>query len=198
MAKVKIAVFSGPTSTIANSPTLVTSNKGRQEGERVIPGRYDHLAAQLLYEPVTVKIRKYTAHPMEEDARAVYQDDGKEYYEVELRPEDGPYPLPYVARRTDGSGKSVPFEESDLLDAAIKHGGRQFFYRESSPTSTAPSPGETIMGRPMYWTSKRSTTSSGPFPRRDMRRRAKSPEETTSPTSPTPSATAPAIRTWPG
>ena len=132
MAKAKIAVFSGPTSTIANSPTLVTGNKGRQPGERIIPGRYDHLAAQLLYEPVTVKIRKYTAHPMEEDARAVYQDDGKEYYEVELRPEDGPYPLPYVARRANGSGKSAPFEESDLLDAAIKHGGRQFFYPDAS------------------------------------------------------------------
>ncbi|MCI0799970.1 MAG: hypothetical protein J4O06_14415, partial [Chloroflexi bacterium] len=94
MAKPRIAVFSGPTSTIANSPTLVTSNKGRKPGERVLEGRYDHLAAQVLYEPVTVRIRKFTAHPLEEDARDVYQDDGKEYYEVELRPEDGAYPLP--------------------------------------------------------------------------------------------------------
>ena len=52
MTKQKIAVFSGPTSTIGNSPTLVTSNKGRHPGERVLEGRYDHLAAQLLYEPV--------------------------------------------------------------------------------------------------------------------------------------------------
>ena len=80
MAKPRIAVFSGPTSTIANSPTLVTSNKGRKPGERVLEGRYDHLAAQVLYEPVTVRIRKFTAHPLEEDARDVYQDDGKEYY----------------------------------------------------------------------------------------------------------------------
>ena len=107
MTKQKIAVFSGPTSTIANSPTLVTGNKGRRPGERILDGRYDHLAAQLLYEPVTVRIRKFSAHPMEEHAREVYHDDGKDYYEVELRPEDGPYPLPYVGRRANGSGEGV-------------------------------------------------------------------------------------------
>ena len=132
MAKAKIAVFSGPNSTIGNSPTLVTSNKGRHPGERALEGRYDHLAAQVLYEPVTVKIRKHTAHPLEEDARTVYHDDGKDYYEVELRPEDGPYPLPYVARRADSSNNGVPFEESDLVDAAINYGGRQFFYPDAS------------------------------------------------------------------
>ena len=83
--KPRIAVFSGPRSTIANSPTLVTSNKGRRPGERQIEGRFDHLAAQTLYEPVTVRVRKFSAHPLEEDAREVYHDDGKEYYEVELR-----------------------------------------------------------------------------------------------------------------
>ena len=56
MPKQKIAVFSGPNSTIGNSPTLVTSNKGRLEGEEVLPGRFDHLAAQVLYEPVTIRI----------------------------------------------------------------------------------------------------------------------------------------------
>lgn len=132
MPKPKIAVFSGPTSTIANSPTLVTGKKGRVPGDRELPGRYDHLAAQILHEPVTVRIRKYTAHPMEDDAKAVYHDDGKEYYEVELRPEDGPYPLPYVARRADGSDQGAPFEESDLLDATLEYGGRQFFYPDAS------------------------------------------------------------------
>ena len=73
MARPKIAVFSGPTSTIANSPSLVTSNKGRLVGERVIPGRYDHLVAQLLHEPVTVKIRKYTGHPLEEQSQDIYR-----------------------------------------------------------------------------------------------------------------------------
>ncbi|MCH8228232.1 MAG: PDZ domain-containing protein [Proteobacteria bacterium] len=34
--------------------------------------------------------------------------------EVELRPEDGPYPLPYVARRADGSDRGATFEELPL------------------------------------------------------------------------------------
>ena len=132
MPKPKIAIFSGPDSTIANSPTLVTSDKGRLPGERILSGRYGHLAAQLLYEPVTVRIKKYSAHPLEEDAKASYHDDGKDYYEVELRPEDGPYPLPYVSRRADGSPNGSPFEESDLLNASIQYGGRQFFYPDAS------------------------------------------------------------------
>ena len=57
MATPRIAVFSGPTSTIANSPTLVTRNKGRKSGDRILPGRFDHLIAQLLYEPVKIKIK---------------------------------------------------------------------------------------------------------------------------------------------
>lgn len=128
MAKPRIAVFSGPTSTIANSPTLVTSNKGRRTGDRILPGRFDHLIAQLLYEPVKIKIKKFSAHPLEEDAKAAYYDDGKDYYEVELRPEDGPYLLPYMARRTD----DTPFEEADLLNAVLDFGGRQFFYPDAS------------------------------------------------------------------
>ena len=50
MARPKIAVFSGPTSTIANSPSLVTSNKGRAGGDRTLPGRFDPLVAQYYYE----------------------------------------------------------------------------------------------------------------------------------------------------
>jgi L-asparaginase/Glu-tRNA(Gln) amidotransferase subunit D len=132
MTKPRIAVFSGPTATIANSPTLVTSNKARRPGERMLEGRYDHLVAQSLYEPVTVKIKKYSAHPLEEDAQGLYQDDGKDYYEVELRPEDGPYLLPYLGRRADGSPQGTPFEDGDLLSAALAYGGRQFFYPDAS------------------------------------------------------------------
>ena len=132
MSRARIAVFSGPRATIANSPTLVTGNKGRLPGERVLPGRYEHLAAQMLHEPVVVKIRKYSAHPLEEDAAAVYHQDGKDYYEVELLPEDGPYPLPYVARRANGSERGQPFEEADLFDASLDFGGRQFFYPDAS------------------------------------------------------------------
>ena len=36
-----------------------------------------------------MKIRKSSGHTLEEDSRAVHHDDGKHYYEVELRPEDG-------------------------------------------------------------------------------------------------------------
>ena len=132
MAKPRIAVFSGPVATIANSPTLVTSNKGRLPHERMLQGRFDHLVPQTLYEPVTVRIRKFSAHPLEEDARAQYHDSGNDYYEVELRPEDGPYLLPYMARRADGSPNGVPFEDGDLFDIAMNCGGRQFFYPDAS------------------------------------------------------------------
>ena len=132
MPKPRIAVFSGPNATISNSPTLVTSNKGRLAGERMLEGRYDHLVAQSLHEPVTIRIRKFSAHPLEEDSKGVYQDDGKEYYEVELRPEDGLYLLPYMGRRADGSPNGVPFEEADMMDAALNHGGRQFFFPDAS------------------------------------------------------------------
>ena len=132
MARPKIAVFSGPTSTIANSPSLVTSNKGRTGGERNLPGRFDHLVAQSLYEPVTVRIKKFSAHPLEEDGREVYWDDGKEFYEVELLPEDGPYLLPYMARRKDGSGAGVPFEAGDMTNPDMHYGGRQTFFPDAS------------------------------------------------------------------
>ena len=132
MDKPRIAVFSGPRSTIANSPTLVTGSKGRLPHERTLLGRYDHLVPQLLHEPAVVRIRKYSAHPLEEDSAAIYHQDGNDYYEVELRPEDGPYPLPYVARRANGSGQGQPFEESDLFDPDLGYGGRQFFYPDAS------------------------------------------------------------------
>ena len=132
MDRARIAVFSGPRSTIANSPTLVTGNKGRLPGERSLPGRYEHLVPQLLHEPAVVRIRRYSGHPMEEDSAALYQQDGNDYYEVELRPEDGPYPLPYVARRSNGSGQGQPFEEADLFDPDLNYGGRQFFYPDAS------------------------------------------------------------------
>ena len=89
MARPKIAVFSGPTSTIANSPSLVTSNKGRTGGDRALPGRFDHLVAQSLYVPVTVRIKKFSGHPMDEDGGEVDWDEGHGYYEAELHPDDG-------------------------------------------------------------------------------------------------------------
>ena len=132
MDKPRVAVFSGPYATISNSPTLVTGNKGRRPGERWLEGRFDHLVPQLLHEAVRVKIRKQSAHPMEEDSVALYQEDGLPYYEVELHPDDGFYLLPYVARRSDGSPEGTPFEEGDLEDQNIDFGGRQSFYPDAS------------------------------------------------------------------
>ncbi len=132
MPKPKIAVFSGPRSTVANTPSLVTSNKGRTESDVYVEGRFDHLVGQTLYEPVVVRIKKFSAHPLEEDASQVYHDDGKDYYEVELRPEDGAYLLPYMARRANGNSDGRPFEDADLRDREIAFGGRQSFFPDAS------------------------------------------------------------------
>ena len=126
MAKPVIAVFSGPRATVTNSPPLVTSNKARLPGETMLPGTFDHLVGQTLHEPVIVRIRKFSAHPLEEDAKDLYHDNGMDYYEVELRPEDGPYLLPYMARRADGSKDGTPFGTGPGED------GRQHHYPDAS------------------------------------------------------------------
>lgn len=152
-AKPKIAVFSGPTATIQNSKPLITSNKARAQhnlpllrdasGE-VIP--YDELFMQRLAAPVTVYIEQFSAHPLEADAAELFgQPDGyitadgsfsklqtaptdKPVYVATLLPEDGLYPLPYMARQRDGSAwdstarrPGAPFEQS-----------RQTFYPDAS------------------------------------------------------------------
>src|SRR5437763_11941650 len=140
--KPKIAVFSGPTSTIANSQPLVTSNKARvtyglpprpnSDGSTM---RFDVLRVQRLAAPVTVYIEQFSAHPLERDAAELYaapdgylDADGKfsperksatdvPVYEVLLKPEDGLYPLPYMARQADGSAweddGAAPFASAD-------------------------------------------------------------------------------------
>ena len=141
-SKPRIAVFSGPTATIQNSEPLVTSNKAREkyglparshaDGS---PMRFDVLRAQRLAAPVTVYIEQFSAHPLERDFAELYAaPDGyldsagvfhkqrtspndKPVFEVLLRPEDGLYPLPYMARQAsgqawemDGTEKNVPSE----------------------------------------------------------------------------------------
>jgi L-asparaginase len=126
-SKPKIAVFSGPTATIQNSEPLVTSNKARQKYGlplRTHPDgsamRFDALRPQRLAAPVTLYIEQFSAHPLERDAAGLYAPpDGyidssgvfhKErqgahdvpVYEVTLRPEDGLYLLPYMARQANG------------------------------------------------------------------------------------------------
>ena len=125
--KPRIAHLAGPNATIQNSPPLVTSNKAREkyglpvltnaDGSRA---RFDVLRPQRLAAPVTVYVEQFSAHPMEGDAAELYgPPDGyldatgafhkerrsaadRPVYEVTLQPEDGVYPLPYMARQADG------------------------------------------------------------------------------------------------
>lgn len=128
MARPKTVVFSGPTATIANSPPLVTSNFARRkqglplltrpDGE---PYATDILRSQRLAAPVRVYVEAFSSRPLEADAAELYappdgwltadgaftatepaDGSGKPVYEVELRPEDGLLPLPYIARRPAG------------------------------------------------------------------------------------------------
>lgn len=126
-AKPRIAVFSGPTATIQNSEPLVTSNKARAKHGLPLrthadgaPLRSDVLRAQRLAAPVTVYVEQFSAHPLERDAAELYAPpDGyldatggfhkqrtgpgdKPVYEITLTPEDGLYPLPYMARQANG------------------------------------------------------------------------------------------------
>lgn len=147
----RIAVFSGPTATIGNSPDLVTSAKARQRYGlpplATLDGgtpRFDLVRPQRLAAPVTVLVEAYTAHPLESDARALYAPpdgwldaDGtlhatetpgaKPVYEVELHPEDGLYQLPYMARQADGSAWEAA-SSSPLAPAALS---RQTFYPDA-------------------------------------------------------------------
>src|SRR5579871_2894300 len=122
----RIAVFSGATATIQNVEPLVTSNKARQQyglPPLVNPDgtamRFDVLRPQRLAAPVTVYIEQFSAHPLERDAAELYgppdgyldragafheQPTGEgdiPVYRATLLPEDGLYPLPYMARQAD-------------------------------------------------------------------------------------------------
>ncbi len=124
----RIAVFAGPTATVLNSMPLVTGLKAAEKYglERVVgrdgrPIRYEPLRPQRLAAPVKVYVEQFSAHPMESDMAELYAPpdgylapDGsfhpertspvdKPVFEMELRPEDGLYPLPYMARQADGS-----------------------------------------------------------------------------------------------
>lgn len=125
----KIAVFAGPTATVLN--TLMgprTSRKAREKyglpplrdwhGREVVQ---DQLTYQRLAAPVTVYVDQFSALPLDRDAADLfappdgYLDAGNAFhrektspadrpvYQIELRPEDGLYPLPYMGRRADGS-----------------------------------------------------------------------------------------------
>jgi len=126
-SKPRIAIFSGPTATLLNSPPLVTSNKAREQyglpirkNEDGNPFRFDALRPQRLAASATVYIEQFSAHPLERDSAELYGppdgyvDAGGTFhenrqgpndtpvYKVTLQPEDGLYPLPYMARQANG------------------------------------------------------------------------------------------------
>lgn len=149
----RIAVFSGPTATVQNTAPLVTSNKAAEKyGLTPIanpdgsPVRFDALRAQRLAAPVTVYIEQFSAHPLERDASDLYaapdgyldrdghfrekrqSEDDTPVYEVVLRPEDGLYLLPYMARQASGD----PWDEEGAFPNAPKEQSRQPFYPDAA------------------------------------------------------------------
>ncbi len=151
--KVRIAHLAGPNATIQNTPPLVTSNKARAKHDLApltnpegTPARFDVLRAQRLAAPVTVYVEQFSAHPLEVDAAELYGPpdgyvdsagqvhkerqsvDDKPVYEVELRPEDGLYPLPYMALQADGAA----WEEECAFPNAPEPKARQGFFPDGS------------------------------------------------------------------
>jgi L-asparaginase len=149
----RIAHFAGPNATIQNSPPLVTSSKAREKyglpaltNPNGSPARFDVLRPQRLAAPVTVYVEQFSAHPLERDAAPLYgPPDGYldargvfhrerqaetdlPVYEVVLRPEDGLYPLPYMARQADGR----PWDEECAYPGAPAHLARQPFYPDGA------------------------------------------------------------------
>ncbi len=151
--KARIAHLAGPTATIQNTPPLVTSNKARAKHGLAlmtaadgVPVPFDALRAQRLAAPVTVYVEQFSAHPLESDAAELYgppdgymggdgvfsptrrNDDDKPVYEIELRPDDGLYPLPYMATQATGEA----WEEECVTPGAPEEGARQGFFPDGS------------------------------------------------------------------
>jgi L-asparaginase len=151
--KVRIAHLTGPTATIQNTPPLVTSNKARAKrglppmtGADGKPLPFDALRAQRLAAPAKLYVEQFSAHPLEADKAELYGppdgyigDNGafrreklngsdKPVYEVELLPEDGLYPLPYMAVQADGK----PWDEECAEPGADAERARQGFFPDGS------------------------------------------------------------------
>lgn len=151
-SKPRIAVFSGPTSTIQNNKPLITSNKARaQYGLPLLTDawgktltdwpRYQRLAA-----PVTVYVEQFSAHPLEADVAELYAPpdgyvnaagkfsksrgsaDDKPVYAVTLKPEDGLYALPYMGRQANGK----PWDDTFAFAGAPFAQSRQTFVPDGS------------------------------------------------------------------
>lgn len=151
--KPRIAHLAGANATIGNSPPLVTSNKARAQYGLPLktnpdgsPARFDVLRTQRLAAPATVYVEQFSAHPLERDTAELYgppdgyidaggnfhedrQSDGDTpVYRIELRPEDGLYPLPYMARQSDGSA----WEDDCAFPLAPAEKSRQAYYPDGS------------------------------------------------------------------
>ena len=153
LKKIKIAHLSGPNATIQNTPPLVTSNKARaryglpllkdvEGGE----ARFDVLRPQKLAMPVTVYVEQFSAHPLEADAAELYgppdgylnangafsaerrSESDRPVYEIEIGPDDGYYPMPYMARRADGGA----WEHDGTSEFASRENSRQPFVPDGS------------------------------------------------------------------
>lgn len=136
----RIAVFSGPTATIQNTPPLLT-----RDGSG---GRRDTLRAQRLAAPAVVYVEQFSAHPLEADSGDLYAPpdgylgaDGallppeagpgpglRPVLRVELDPADGPLLLPYTARARGGA----PWLGSGLAEGAPEDEQRQTFFPDAS------------------------------------------------------------------
>lgn len=151
-AKPKIAVFSGPTATIQNSQPLVTSNKAREKYHLPLLKDAsglpltDGLFYQKLAAPVTVYVEMFSAHPLESDVKELYGKpdgyvDAKGKFsknrksasdipvlEVVIKPNDGLYPLPYMARQVNGKAWEAEFTEPKAPFSS----SRQTFYPNAS------------------------------------------------------------------
>jgi hypothetical protein len=151
--KPRIAHLSGPTATIQNSPPLVTSSKARQKhglpplrNPDGSPARFDSLRAQRLAAPAKLYVEQFSAHPLEADSSDLYgppdgyvdasgafhkqrtSADDKAVYEVEIHPEDGLYPLPYMAIQANGE----PWEDECAVPNAPDSRARQGFFPDGS------------------------------------------------------------------
>src|SRR5438552_1804929 len=147
--KPRIAHIAGSNATVTNSAALVTSNKARaQRGLTLLrdesgqPIRFDALRPQRLAKAVKVYVEQFSAHPLESDAAELYgppdgfhdgagnfhknrtSDGDVPVYEVMLKPEDGLYPLPYMAVQADGR----PWEDDGAEPLAPAERSRQPFY----------------------------------------------------------------------
>ena len=145
MARVRVAHVSGPTATIQNTPPLVTASRTRTEGAEAASGRgagaFDALRPQRLGRPAVVYVEQFSAHPLEAEYAHLYAPpdgyigaDGEfrtqratpedvPVYRIELRPEDGLYPMPYMGRQRNGA----PWEQEGTGPGAERGSTRQTF-----------------------------------------------------------------------